>query len=644
MRADAHTLGEIFDAPIQYRVPLYQRPYVWERNLEDPSEDRLTPFWEDVRDTVARFVGRQDHLERGVPEDQLTAFTDHFFGAVVLGKLDHSFGGIPHQQVIDGQQRFTTVQLLVAAAHRLADQSGFGTTAAALRDLYLNPEKHEPLPDEQFKLRPTNVNHAAYVAVTGPGHPGSRPDDPANRIQEAYAYFERELAEWLADFPAEQQEGWVKALHRVLRSHLKFVVIELEEGDNAQEIFESLNAQGTPLLAIDLVKNYVFRRAAAAKIDLDELDESLWRELDARWWRTEQRQGRIKRPRAELFLMHWLTMRKRDEVPALGLFVEFQREVEPSNVPDVAMRSFVERFIDDARVYRGFDALTSGSLARRFFDRLALLDNTTLYPIALRLFLAERDGELAREERDDALRALESWLVRRLICDYTPKNYNRVTVEMLKAVEASDEPVHRSLVRFLREAGADTDLWPSDPEVVETLVSRPLYNRIKPIRRVRLLLEACELERRRASGGFAETAEQEAPQLGMSLTIEHVLPQSWRQHWPVTPLPILGVAEAHALALAEEKAQDELEGVRDSHLHLLGNLTLVTKKLNPSVSNAAWSVKRNALDAHSILHLNRDLVRAGAEWDEAAIDERGRELAASIVEHWPGPDRFVFTS
>ena len=127
-------------------------------------------------------------------------------------------------------------------------------------------------------------------------------DDPGNRIQEAYAYFDSQLAEWFTDFAAADREKHVKALHRVLRTHLKFVVIELEEGDNAQEIFESLNAQGTPLLAIDLVKNHIFRRAADAKVDLDDLDENSWRELDAKWWRKEQRQGRFKRPRAELFL------------------------------------------------------------------------------------------------------------------------------------------------------------------------------------------------------------------------------------------------------------------------------------------------------------------------------------------------------
>jgi Protein of unknown function DUF262/Protein of unknown function (DUF1524) len=627
MRADAHAIEKIFDTPIQYRVPLYQRPYVWERNVEDPSEDRLTPFWEDVRDTVARYLSRQEHLQNGVPEDDLAAFTDHFFGAVVLGKLDKNFGGIPHQEVIDGQQRFTTAQLLIAAAHRLAQQHDLGTTADVLRDLYLNPDKHEPQPDEQPKLWPTNANRVAYAVVMDPDGPGSTADDPNNRIQEAYAYFEGELRGWLEDIPSADRERQMKALHRVLRAHLKFVVIQLEEGDNAQEIFESLNAQGTPLLAIDLVKNHVFRRAANAKLDLTALDEKVWRELDDDWWREEQRQGRFSRPRAELFLMHWLTMRKRDEVPALGLFIEFQREVLPAVVPDSQIQSFVEGFIEDARLYRSFYSLPGGSLSRRFFDRLGVLDNTTLYPLMLRLFIAERDGELTATERNQALSALESWVVRRLICDYTPKSYNRTTVDLLKAIAASPERPHVAVTDFLRGATADTEIWPTNTLVLNALTQRPLYNRVKPVRRVKLLLEACELERRSASGGFAELAEEEAPQLGMSLTVEHVLPQSWSEHWPLARIDSMAPEE-----------REHLEGEREARVHRLGNLTLVTKRLNPSIGNSAWPVKREALDTHSVLHLNRDLVQGNEiSWEEAAMDGRGRELAELIVKHWPGP-------
>lgn len=459
MKADAYPVEKIFDTPIQYRVPLYQRPYVWKRDIEDPSDDRLTPFWEDVRDTISRYLKRQELIAQGVDEHDLVAFTDHFFGAVVLDKATKPFGGISHQEVIDGQQRFTTAQLIIAAAQRLAEKHEFGGTADALRDLRRNADKHDPKPNERHKLWPTNVNRAAYEAVMDAAGPLTVPDDPTNRIQEAYAFFAGELDEWLEDIAGDDRERHVKALNRVLRVHLKFVIIELEEGDNAQEIFESLNAQGTPLLAIDLVKNHVFRRGAApeANLNLDDLDRNVWRELDAPWWRREQRQGRFKRPRAELFLMHWLTVRKLDDVPAGGLFVEFQREALPDTLPPAEIGAFVNGFIADAKLYRSLYSQPVGSVPRRFLDRLELLDTTTLYPVILRLFIAQRDGQLTADDRDAALRALESWVVRRMICDYTAKNYNRTAIDLLKAIDKAKAQPHLAVLRLLRDAKAETD-------------------------------------------------------------------------------------------------------------------------------------------------------------------------------------------
>ena len=104
--------------------------------------------------------------------------------------------------------------------------------------------------------------------------------------------------------------------------------ITLEPDDNAQVIFETLNARGTPLLALDLVKNAVFQQAARQQADTDTLYEQVWQpQLDDEYWRKERRQGRLNRPRAELFLMHWLTMRLERLIPATELFATFRQSV-----------------------------------------------------------------------------------------------------------------------------------------------------------------------------------------------------------------------------------------------------------------------------------------------------------------------------
>jgi hypothetical protein len=105
------------------------------------------------------------------------------------------------------------------------------------------------------------------------------------------------------------------------------------------------------------------------------------------------------------------------------------------------------------------------------------------------------------------------------------------------------------------------------------------------------------------------------------LTIEHIMPQAWRSHWP---LP--------------DGCSEEAEGERDRLVQTLGNLTLVNEKLNPALSNAAWPSKRQELARHSVLHLNKDLLEsAPTTWDEMSIKERGTRLAALAMKVWPRP-------
>src|SRR5207249_11788031 len=140
-----------------------------------------------------------------------------------------------------------------------------------------------------------------------------RVDDPSNLIEEAYGYFRWRMQEWVADVSEEQEQpARVERLRVTLCDLLKAVSITLEAGDNAQVIFETLNARGTPLLALDLVKNAAFRSAASQDLPVDHLYEEVWKpELDDDYWRRERRQGRLYRPQAELFLMHWLGMKLR---------------------------------------------------------------------------------------------------------------------------------------------------------------------------------------------------------------------------------------------------------------------------------------------------------------------------------------------
>jgi hypothetical protein len=165
---------------------------------------------------------------------------------------------------------------------------------------------------------------------------------------------------------------------------------------------------------------------------------------------------------------------------------------------------------------------------------------------------------------------------------------------------------------FLLSSDAESNRWPRDEEFLQAWLNTLVY-RILRKSRVRMLLEA--LERR------LYDPKTEKIEFAEKLTVEHLLPREWEKHWP---LPVGVPAE-------------EAKGRRELLLHTIGNLTLLTKRLNPSVSNGPWEDKRRAILKHSALNLNRPLGDI-AEWGEATIEARGRQLFKVARQIWPRPE------
>lgn len=612
MKAESQALKRIFQGATRYTVPLYQRPYVWEHVPNEPERDRLGPFWDDVKQTIDRLVDREKLLSQADGDaEKLAPMASHFFGAVVIDEPETE-GGVVAHEVIDGQQRLTTIQLLVAAAARECAAAGKTRHASRLRRLSLQDDDVDVSGDERFKLRPTSRDRPAFAAIMDPENPAALAEA---RISAAYQFFASRLTDWRQQLPEGEEDLYFDALRDTIYEHLLVVVIELQPGDNAQGIFESLNAQGERLLAIDLVKNQVFRRGRHAKLDLENLDTNVWSAVfGEEWWRSSVKQGRYVRPRAELFLMHWLTERTEREVSATALFVEFTRVFAPSAVPREKVKAFIDAFVADASTYRGFDLTEAGSREHLFFDRREVLDIGVVFPIALRLWRERGAGTIDEGRLITALRALESWLTRRMTMKLTGQNYNRLFLEALKAMTQATDPV-AGLIEHLRHADESTPTawWPSDERFRQHLIEQPLYGSITQAR-VRLLLRAAEAR--------LHTPKTEKVSWPDKLTIEHVIPQTWEDTWPLVDPD-------------DQDAQDR----RRRALHKLGNLTLVTSSLNPSLGNDPWAMKRGEIGHHSALRLNANLVRDHPEtFDEEAIDARSSALCDLLIAEWPGPD------
>lgn len=361
MKPATHSLNELFGSDVRYVVPLYQRPYVWRRT------SHWEPLWQDVLAVLEPYL------------EEEASTRSHFLGAVVLEQEATNPGEIERRLVIDGQQRLTTLQLLLSAASDEVARAGGERESRLLARLVSNdPDLGSGV--EQFKVWPTNADRAAFqAAMSGEGTATS---DSA--IPEARKYFASVIREWLGAASEHDVPGRCDALRVVLTGLLHVVSINLEPGDDAQVIFETLNARGTPLLAMDLVKNAVFHRLERESPDAtDSLHHNVWEpELGRSYWREEQRQGRLKRPRAELFLMHWLAMQLGEVVAATELFSTFRaRVLDSQRVPGTGQ--LIQELCNDAKVMRSFDEYPPTSVEGRFFQRLGILDTTTVLPLAL---------------------------------------------------------------------------------------------------------------------------------------------------------------------------------------------------------------------------------------------------------------------
>ena len=238
------------------------------------------------------------------------------------------------------------------------------------------------------------------------------------------------------------------------------------------------------------------------------------------------------------------------------------------------------------------------------------MDTTTVFPLLLevvkRYNVPEHRGELHQILCD-----LESFFVRRAVCELTAKNYNKLVVELLKELHNADDFSAPAIRGVLLKQESDISRWPNDEEFKKAWVELLFYKRLK--KKARMILEALEVA--------LHTGKTERVTIDATLTMEHLMSREWRRHWPLSAPE--GTPEA------EEQTEH-----RNSLLHTIGNLTLLTKELNPSVSNGPWDRKLDAILKHSALNLNRTLAKRR---DEAAIQARTDALLKTAMKLWPHP-------
>ncbi len=555
MKATEAKLLDFLNQSPQFVIPVYQRTYSW-------TERECRQLWDDI-------------LRTG-NDDQIAA---HFVGSIVY--IEESMYQVTSRSpllVIDGQQRLTTVMLILEAlARHVEDREPVdGFSREKLRTYYLLNHLEED--ERRFKLVLTQTDKESLVALL---QQRPLPTEASLRVQENFKFFEQQIADLAHE------------LIPLCRGLAKLMVVDValsREQDNPQLIFESMNSTGRALSQADLIRNFVLMGLEPAQ--QTRLYEDHWRPMELAFGQNAYG------THFDRFMRHYLTL-KTGEIPKVGKVYEAFKKY--ASRPTIT-RGGIDLLVTD--IQRFADYYCSIALGRESPGRLneAFRDLRELrvgvaYPFILELYSDYDTDQLSETDFYTAVRLVESYVFRRAVCSIPTNSLNKTFStfgrELRKDSYLESIEAHFLLMPSYRR-------FPRDDEFKRDLQERDVYN----FPRRSYLLRRLENHERKERVPVDE------------YTIEHVMPQN--------------------VDLSAEWREDlgpEWQRVHEQWLHTLGNLTLTG--YNSEYSNRPFAAKRDMEGGFrmSPLRLNQD-IGSRERWDERAIQDRAASLADLAARAW----------
>ncbi len=583
MDANIVDLETLFKKPVSYRIPQFQRAYAW----KEDSQWKL--LWDDILAMANRNL---NGIESGNNRP-------HFMGAIVLQSQVNMTGEVEKRIVVDGQQRLTTLQLLIKAAEFEFRGYNENSRAERLQSLTLNDASyHADDNDNDTKIRQSNRNDldAFQKVIRDYSDPGIE-----SSIYRAFEFFKKNVAEWLKQRGGELGER-ADALEHTVTKRLQIAAIDLDKDEEPHIIFETLNERGEPLTQADRVKNTVLYKAGVT--DDASKARDIWGMFEGSWWRNNSSERRLTRSQNDRFLNHWLEMKIGDFIASDRVAAEFRNLLQDPNYSNI--QDTAEDIRNAGKFFRDIEEGSRITEIQTFWARVKTLELGVVMPVLLWL----RTSDVTGNRLSRTLQALESFMIRRMLCGMPSMGMRHKFTALLQALKDDGPDIcDETMIRELDSSNADNNIWPNDRMLRESLTTRPL--RGNP-RRQTMILEAIESSLRTDKSETLNDKE---------LTLEHIMPQSWERHWP--------------LSADMNNSTEEIDR-REKAVKELGNLTLVTQKLNSSYSNGSWDEKKGELHKHSRLFLNKNLLDdAPDDWNEETIRKRSDILANQIIQIWP---------
>lgn len=576
MQAKETTLIKMLSGTKVFLVPLFQRRYKW-------SGDDWRELWDDI-------LEQYDHPDVGA--GSMREGEGHFLGSLVLHPAPGPASTVTRYLVVDGQQRLTTLLILISVLRDARSREDAGWNPQAYDNQFLT----NPYNAEHFqRLVPTIRDREAFHKTVFEGEPTGQPG-------RAYTFYTKALR------ALAQRDGHIDFDRLEITVLLRLLVVDIttSPGDNVNHIFHTLNHAGQKLSPLDLVRNRMFM-----SLD-DEVLEAAYTEL---WQPMEVQLGDAE---AQRYL--WAQVARFDpKATQKDLYPAYERRLQrqsesfgrgnTSQAVEEELRRLHRETVLYAAIVRppSLEALAHGSpgeeelpaaVVMRLRDLMAW-GSSTHVPLTLEILSRFQNGQADESEVLQALDHTLSFMIRRALCAIPTNNLNRIFTSLPSTL--GSEPIGQRLAELL---SAENRYWPSDEEVIERSASTPIYATAQPAQ-VKFILE--RLEWAASSHEYVDTS---------GLQVEHILPQRPGREW-------------HQYLSSLGDIPEETY----TRTNTLGNLTL--SGWNQELSRRVFDQKRK-IYADSLVGLTKQLASYD-EWTQSAILERGRGLAELACQVWMRP-------
>ena len=556
MDIDKGSIYQLLNGQYQYIIPVYQRKYSW------LAEVQCARLWKDIVNMV------KQHKQH------------HFVGSIVSVAEKYSLMGVQKRLIIDGQQRMTTLSILMIALRDYLVEQGAGEEVEENINMVLkNPSRKG---DDAYKMLLTDTDRDIMIKLVDKLPIG---EDEDSKIYANYLYFKQKVAEGILT-PDEVYES-------ISKLDIVGIVLDRAQGDDPQLIFESLNSTGMDLSKSDLIRNYI----------LMGLDNDEQKSIYNNYWKPFEKNFPTQdgTDRMDRFFRDYLTMKK-------GVFIKFDTIYDVfKDYAENSEFSKQEELAEDIMIYGDlYTNITSEDkklplsqqALKPIFKEIRILRMEVVYPFLLKVYHDYSKGMITLDEFVRILKLTIAYVVRRTVCEIPTNSMNK-TFTTLKNEIHPDDYLNSVEAAFFY---LDTyKRFPDDKEFKECLCKRNMYS----IRISNYMYVKMENE------GNKETIPYEG------YTIEHILPQNknMRKEW-------------------KDALGENYEEIQAQYINNLGNLTLT--RYNSEMGDKPFSEKLEVYKESAMHMLNKYVVQQ-TTWNKETIEERASKLAECACKAWEYP-------